>query len=308
MLFALPPSLLLLISTAAFTAAGQQHPHPRELDPDFKYFPEYEHILRRDLAIRRKLQWQMPIGVQKMGVDPGEKFYLDYWIFDPEPAFSHNASQQAQLGGCMRAHLGPSDSVNNEAQNREARTPVPIDLIVAARAARRVRPYRMLATGTLGVVQPARHAGRYWVTALTDRMDATVGDVAGMGMLAFKISTSAPPVAIGTTTVTSYTTITPSNSVPTVVATTIVVINTITATLPDPGTTTETARSTATTTVCPDQPAVSSELWPPTARSAQQRYIKHQFWNGVRDESSTWRVSDGILRVQGFPSGWLLPD
>lgn len=77
-LLLLPPTLLLALC-ATPSLAEQQWPHnvPKHL----KYFPEEEIHAKRGLSVKEKLQYEKPIGVKKMGLDEGEMFMLDNWIF-----------------------------------------------------------------------------------------------------------------------------------------------------------------------------------------------------------------------------------
>lgn len=111
-LCALPPSLLLFLASFAQPIVSQHAPDPRDLSPDYKYYPEHLHIFRRELEIQQKLQWQRPTAVRKMSGDPGEKFYLDYWIFEneqeQEPTL--NETTHNELGASLRVHSNVSDS------------------------------------------------------------------------------------------------------------------------------------------------------------------------------------------------------
>ncbi len=93
-LWTLPPSLLVLIANYASLVVPQEvevvaaHLLPR----DVKYFPEHAAIERRELDIRQRLLKQPPLGMRKMSGDPGEKFYLDYWLFEDEVSRGVNES------------------------------------------------------------------------------------------------------------------------------------------------------------------------------------------------------------------------
>jgi progranulin len=91
-LWTLPPSLLLLIASLSSPASTQQLPDPSSLPRDVKYFPEHEALVRRELGIQQRLQRDRPIGMRKMSGDPGEKFYLDYWLFDEDVTSWNNES------------------------------------------------------------------------------------------------------------------------------------------------------------------------------------------------------------------------
>ncbi|KAF2159773.1 hypothetical protein M409DRAFT_70820 [Zasmidium cellare ATCC 36951] len=81
-LFALPASLVAL--TLSQCAEGQELQWPHNLPRTAKYYPEHEAHVKRGLEAQERLQWDKPAAVKKMGQDPGEKFYLDYWQFAPE--------------------------------------------------------------------------------------------------------------------------------------------------------------------------------------------------------------------------------
>lgn len=103
-LCALPPALLLLLTSLAQTNASQRAPHLHDLSPDYKYYPEHEHLFRRQAEIQQKLQWQRPTAVRKMSGDPGEKFYLDYWLFENEPELAVNNTADSELSASIRVH------------------------------------------------------------------------------------------------------------------------------------------------------------------------------------------------------------
>ena len=85
-LFSLPASLLLLISSTPAHISAHDPQWPYNLPPHAKYYPEDEHLVRRDLNIQERLAYQMPAGMQKMSGDEGEKFLMTYWRFEfPDP-------------------------------------------------------------------------------------------------------------------------------------------------------------------------------------------------------------------------------
>jgi progranulin len=80
-LWALPPALLALISNFPIPSTAQDLDpidHPR----DVKYYPNEAAVVRRELNIQQRLQQETPVAMRKMSGDPGEKFFLDYWIFE----------------------------------------------------------------------------------------------------------------------------------------------------------------------------------------------------------------------------------
>ncbi|KAF2872397.1 hypothetical protein BDV95DRAFT_383006 [Massariosphaeria phaeospora] len=81
----LPSSLLALPATViAFLYAAPiaaEPPWPHNLPRHLKYFPEDEVHVKRGLNVQERLQKEKPIGVKKMGLDEGEMFFLDDWIF-----------------------------------------------------------------------------------------------------------------------------------------------------------------------------------------------------------------------------------
>ena len=50
-----------------------------------KYFPEEEHLIRRNMEIQTRLSYEKPVGLRKMSQDAGEMFLLEYWQFDEVP-------------------------------------------------------------------------------------------------------------------------------------------------------------------------------------------------------------------------------
>lgn len=288
MLFALPTSLLLLTLTTITPTHAQKHLSPRDLSPEFKYYPEHAHILQRDLDIKRKLQWQNPIGVRKLGPDPGEKFYLDYWIFDEqkqqEPvAYQNNTAEPIQPGKCLRRHYDVPEtrrSISN-LWKRDFDCPSGSTACTAIN-----RPDSCCASGTTCQLIPDVNgsgdvgccpSGQTCGTVLGNCRDGSTecaSDGGGCcldGYACFQAgcvqtatttvlvgpstsATSATVVGVSTTTVTSITTITPSNEPPQVVTTTVVIVDTVTASLTDePETTTQTESQTSTTTECPEE-------------------------------------------------------
>lgn len=106
---ALPPSLLLLIAHAAWPAYSQDVPWPYNLPADMKYYPEHEHLVKRDLRIQQKLQISPATGVRKMSPDPGEKFFLQYWSFAEEEDYNDteiyaNSTVSTGFDQSVRAH------------------------------------------------------------------------------------------------------------------------------------------------------------------------------------------------------------
>ncbi len=86
-LLTLPTSLLLLISSLPASAVSTDRLWPYNLPRDVKYYPEDEIHIRREMDIEQKLAIQPPAGVRKMGLDEGEKFFLDYWQFEGHNTF-----------------------------------------------------------------------------------------------------------------------------------------------------------------------------------------------------------------------------
>ncbi|KAF2461512.1 hypothetical protein BDY21DRAFT_88782 [Lineolata rhizophorae] len=80
-LLSLPTSLLLLLAGNPATTSADR-PWPYNLPAHAKYYPEDEIHVKRDIEVQERLARQTPIGVRKMSDDEGEKFYLDYWVFD----------------------------------------------------------------------------------------------------------------------------------------------------------------------------------------------------------------------------------
>lgn len=82
--WALPPALLALVASLSTTAHAQEVPFPDNHPRDVKYFPNEEAIARGELNIQKRLLNEKPVGIRKMSGDPGEKFFLDYWIFEED--------------------------------------------------------------------------------------------------------------------------------------------------------------------------------------------------------------------------------
>lgn len=103
-LCALPRSLLLLISSFVSPISSQLLEDSSLLPRDVKYFPEHEGIARRELDIQQRLQREKPVGMRKMSGDPGEKFYLDDWIFADEVTTWANESIPVPLTNSFPLH------------------------------------------------------------------------------------------------------------------------------------------------------------------------------------------------------------
>lgn len=97
-------SLLFLL----LTTVRAQEVLPR----DVRYYPKNEPHLKRHLEVQQKLAWQEPVGMQKLGDDPGEKFYLHYWDFGETQAGDERVEAEAasrrlthhgELGQCGNA-------------------------------------------------------------------------------------------------------------------------------------------------------------------------------------------------------------
>ena len=80
-LLSLPASFLSLLIAHSSPACSTQLQWPYNLPEYVKYFPEDEAVVKRDFEIQKRLQYESPVGVQKMSGDPGEKFYMHYWEF-----------------------------------------------------------------------------------------------------------------------------------------------------------------------------------------------------------------------------------
>ena len=78
-LLMLPTSLIVF--TLLCGADAQELQWPYNLPRTAKYYPEQEAQVKRGLDVEKKLAWQTPVGIKKLGDDPGEKFFLDDWDF-----------------------------------------------------------------------------------------------------------------------------------------------------------------------------------------------------------------------------------
>ena len=78
----LPTSLLAVLCLLPHAKGDAWH---SSLQPNEKYLPEHEQHLRHEWEIRQRMQQQVPVGVKKMTGDAEEKFFLEYWQFEPSP-------------------------------------------------------------------------------------------------------------------------------------------------------------------------------------------------------------------------------
>ncbi|KAK5031850.1 hypothetical protein LTS07_004471 [Exophiala sideris] len=83
-LAALPSSLLLFMGSLPSPVTCQQAHGLYNLPPDAKYYPEDEVRFKRSIDIQQRLQHTPVAGVRKMSDDPGQKFHLEFWGFEPE--------------------------------------------------------------------------------------------------------------------------------------------------------------------------------------------------------------------------------
>ncbi|KAL3425808.1 GPI anchored protein [Phlyctema vagabunda] len=97
-LFGLPTSLLILIASQSLCTQVVDEDQsalewPFNLPPHAKYWPEDPPNRRRDLeAIDEHVRLgRTPVGVMKMGVDEGEKFFPEYWQFEGELEHANQA-------------------------------------------------------------------------------------------------------------------------------------------------------------------------------------------------------------------------
>lgn len=86
-LLSLPASLVAFVLIHNAGASDQQWPY--NLPRSEKYYPEQESHIKRDLEAQKRFLREPPSAVRKMGDEAGDKFLLEYWIWDEmEPAFS----------------------------------------------------------------------------------------------------------------------------------------------------------------------------------------------------------------------------
>ncbi|SMQ55636.1 unnamed protein product [Zymoseptoria tritici ST99CH_3D7] len=88
---ALPTTLLAVICQQA--CAVEELQWPRD-EPQAEFHRDHEEILKREVEAEKRLKREIPLGMKKMGVDAGEKFFLDYWAFEG----MHEGDTQ-ELGG-----------------------------------------------------------------------------------------------------------------------------------------------------------------------------------------------------------------
>lgn len=116
-LLSLPAPLLLLIATfqpsggSAVESSSAQWPY--NLPAHVKYWPEDPPYRRRDLEVieRHFVAGKTPIGLKKMGMDEGEKFFPEYWNFGENYQSSHFDDEYSSLDGPQRLRVDdPGDS------------------------------------------------------------------------------------------------------------------------------------------------------------------------------------------------------
>ena len=125
-LFALPAALLLLIASSPARASTKELQWPYNLPPHVKYYPEHEALVRRDVEIRQRLQQQPAAGVRKMSDDPGEMFFLDYWLFAPSPDGHVNYTERCDKAAGQASQLRPQHA--NESSLVSFGQPFPLHL------------------------------------------------------------------------------------------------------------------------------------------------------------------------------------
>lgn len=79
-LLSLAPTLLLASSVQLRPSQAQRR-WSQERSAGEKYWPEHETLARRDDRVPERVANRAPIGIRRMSGDPGEKFFLDYWVF-----------------------------------------------------------------------------------------------------------------------------------------------------------------------------------------------------------------------------------
>ncbi|KAK2779826.1 hypothetical protein FQN53_001254 [Emmonsiellopsis sp. PD_33] len=96
-LFSLPlplPPILLLYPTQSLQL---QQPNPDDTSPTSDLIQDT--LVRRHAAIEQRLARQPPVAVRKMPADAGEKFWLDYWIFDGDGNYDDDDGKRVRRGG-----------------------------------------------------------------------------------------------------------------------------------------------------------------------------------------------------------------
>lgn len=112
-LFLLPkPLLLLLLNSPWLVTANEETRSSANLD-DFS--KQEKEAITHNAAIIERLAAQTPIGVRKMSDDPGEMFFLDYWLF--EPSNNNNSKEDTTLKEQPVASLRHSVQASNDYSN-----------------------------------------------------------------------------------------------------------------------------------------------------------------------------------------------
>jgi hypothetical protein len=105
----LPAALLLLVNSFALRTAGQRSfPWPFNPPAHEGYHPPHTDLIQHDAAIQERLIQQPPAGVRKMSDDEGEKFLMEYWLFDEQfsegdagESYNHTQKPKARDSGQM---------------------------------------------------------------------------------------------------------------------------------------------------------------------------------------------------------------
>src|SRR5216117_526401 len=108
-------SFLLVISFPQKELAQRGLRWPFSLPAHERYYPQHTDSIQRDVAIQERLIGQPPAGVRKMSDDEGEKFFMDYWLFDEgiggaDEGGHHNHARKREARGCEQMTEGTNGS------------------------------------------------------------------------------------------------------------------------------------------------------------------------------------------------------
>ncbi|KAL8740337.1 MAG: hypothetical protein Q9190_006947, partial [Brigantiaea leucoxantha] len=120
----LPTSLLLLIASAPLSTLSIDAQWPYNLAPHVKYFPGDEPIIKRNVEIQERLQYQSPIALRKMDSDEGKMFFLEYWQFDTTHQIESRPVPSSMPGGGQAESEGALEAWTNASMEHPFQAPL----------------------------------------------------------------------------------------------------------------------------------------------------------------------------------------